>query len=184
MTDFAVDLLKLTPPNESVVISPLSLVAALSIVERGAGGITQKQIVDALKRESHNDVPKLIRELTAADGVAMAMATNSFLQTACSFKQNGLEIVQRYKNRIKKDFNVTAERLDFRDQGLTVRTVNNFVSEATRQMIPNMLPGDFHRPDMRAFLVNAVYFKGQRATCFDPGFTHEDTFHGINGDRK
>ncbi|KAL6743400.1 hypothetical protein Aduo_016442 [Ancylostoma duodenale] len=89
MTDFAVDLLKLTPPNESVVISPLSLVAALSIVERGAGGITQKQIVDALKRESHNDVPKLIRELTAADGVAMAMATNSFLQTACSFKQNG-----------------------------------------------------------------------------------------------
>ncbi|KAL6743399.1 hypothetical protein Aduo_016441 [Ancylostoma duodenale] len=96
----------------------------------------------------------------------------------------GLEIVQRYKNRIKKDFNVTAERLDFRDQGLTVRTVNNFVSEATRQMIPNMLPGDFHRPDMRAFLVNAVYFKGQRATCFDPGFTHEDTFHGINGDRK
>ncbi|KIH54388.1 hypothetical protein ANCDUO_15468 [Ancylostoma duodenale] len=86
MTDFAVDLLKLTPPNESVVISPLSLVAALSIVERGAGGITQKQIVDALKRESHNDVPKLIRELTASDGVAVAMATKFFLADGMFFQ--------------------------------------------------------------------------------------------------
>ncbi|RCN36991.1 serine proteinase inhibitor [Ancylostoma caninum] len=146
MADFAVDLLKLTPLKESVVISPLSLVAALSVLERGAGGATKSQIVDALKRS--------------------------------------LEIAQQYNDTIAKDFNVTAERLDFRDQGLTVKTVNNFVSEATRQMIPNMLSSDFHKPDMRAFLVNAVYFKGQWATRFDPDITQKDTFHGINGDRQ
>lgn len=50
MADFAVDLLKLTPLEESMVMSPLSLVAALSVLERGAGGATQSQIVDALKR--------------------------------------------------------------------------------------------------------------------------------------
>ncbi|KIH56342.1 hypothetical protein ANCDUO_13475 [Ancylostoma duodenale] len=96
----------------------------------------------------------------------------------------GLEIAQQYNDTITKDFNVTAERLDFRDQSLTVKTVNNFVSEATRQMIPNMLSSDFHKPDMRAFLVNAVYFKGQWATRFDSDVTQEDTFHGVNGDRK
>ncbi|EYC18716.1 hypothetical protein Y032_0026g1326 [Ancylostoma ceylanicum] len=177
MADFAVDLLKLTSVKESVVVSPLSLVAALSILERGAGGDTQSQIVDALKRKSHNDVPELIRKLAAADGVAMAVATKFFLA-------NGLKIGQQYNDAITKDFNVTAERLDFRDQGLTVKTVNDFVSEATRQMIPSLLSGDFYQPDMRAFLVNAVYFKGQWATRFDPDVTQEDTFHGMNGDRK
>ncbi|EPB74072.1 serine proteinase inhibitor [Ancylostoma ceylanicum] len=146
MADFALDLLKLTPLEESIVMSPLSLVAALSVLERGAGGITQSQIVDALKRN--------------------------------------LQIGQQYNDTITKDFNVTAERLDFKDQGLTVNTVNSFVSEATREMIPNLLSSDFYQPDMRAFLVNAVYFKGEWATRFEPDVTQEDTFHGINGDRK
>ncbi|KIH47087.1 serine proteinase inhibitor [Ancylostoma duodenale] len=128
-------------------------------------------------RESHDDVPELIRKLAAADGVAMSVATKFFLA-------NDLQIAQQYNDTITKDFNVTADRLDFKDQGLTVNTINSFVSDATRQMIPNLLSSDFYNPDMRAFLVNAVYFKGQWATRFEPDCTQEDTFHGINGDRK
>ncbi|RCN45364.1 serine proteinase inhibitor [Ancylostoma caninum] len=177
MADFALDLLKLTPLEESIVMSPLSLVAALSVLERGAGGVTQSQIVDALKRKSNGDVPELIRKLAEADGVAMSVATKFFLA-------NDLQIAEQYNDTITKDFNVTADRLDFKDQALTVNTVNSFVSEATREMIPNLLSNDFYQPDMRAFLVNAVYFKGQWATRFEPDCTQEDTFHGINGDRK
>ncbi|KAK6757343.1 hypothetical protein RB195_015270 [Necator americanus] len=177
MADFAIELLKLIPLEQSVVMSPLSLVAALSVLERGAGGATKSEIVDALKRNSQEDVPELLRKLAAADGVAMAVATKFFLA-------KDLEICEQYNDTITKDFAVSAEQLNFHDQALTVQTVNNFVSDATRRMIPQLLPNDFHKPDMRAFLVNAVYFKGQWGNRFEPELTHPDTFHGVNGDRE
>ncbi|KAK6056527.1 50S ribosomal protein L7/L12 domain protein [Cooperia oncophora] len=55
------------------------MVAALSVLERGAGGDTKSQIAEALKRTSDIDVPELIRQLTAADGVLMAVATKLYL---------------------------------------------------------------------------------------------------------
>ncbi|CAJ0589616.1 unnamed protein product [Cylicocyclus nassatus] len=177
MTDFAIDLLKLTPVDENVVISPLSLVAALSILEIGAGGVTKSEITKTLGRESQSDVPELLKKLAATDAVTMAIATKLFLA-------NGMEINQEYNNSIGKNFDVAAEPLDFRNQALTVQTVNSFVSEATRNMIPSLVNEDFHKPDMRAFLVNAVYFKGQWETRFSPQVTQPDEFHGIKGDRK
>lgn len=50
MADFALELLKFTPPKESNIMSPLSLVAALSVLERAAGGSTKSQIANALRR--------------------------------------------------------------------------------------------------------------------------------------
>ncbi|KAK6050991.1 hypothetical protein COOONC_11504 [Cooperia oncophora] len=116
MADFAVDLLKRTPPEESVVMSPLSMVAALSVLERGAGGSTKSQINDALKRTSENDVPELIRKLAAADGVLMSVATRFYLANSATLHED-------YNNQVSKDFDVTAELLDFRDQKLTVEVV-------------------------------------------------------------
>ncbi|KHJ83112.1 hypothetical protein OESDEN_17191 [Oesophagostomum dentatum] len=85
---------------------------------------------------------------------------------------------------ITKDFGVAAEHLDFKNQALTVQTVNNFVSEATHKMIPSLLESDYYEPNTRAFLVNAVYFKGQWATPFSPDNTRKETFYGIKGERQ
>ncbi|CAJ0589618.1 unnamed protein product [Cylicocyclus nassatus] len=177
MADFAVDLLKLTPANESMVMSPLSLIAALAVLERGANGITKNEITDALKRQSENDVSELLKKLDAADGVAMAVATKLFLAL-------GMEIRQDYNDSIQKDYKVAAERLDFKDKDRTIEIVNNFVSEATREMIPKLLEDDYYRPETRAFLINAVYFKGLWSTPFSSDSTREETFHGIKGDRE
>ncbi|PIO62910.1 hypothetical protein TELCIR_15512, partial [Teladorsagia circumcincta] len=189
MADFALDLLKLTPVEDSMVMSPLSLVAALSVLESGAGGTTKNQIAEALRRKSGNDVPELIRQLAAADGVLMAVATKFYLADSTTLHEE-------YNNKVSKNFDVTAERLNFRDQQLTVQvpfiifyfcrfvTVNSFVSDTTRGMLKKLLSDDFSAPDMKAFLVNAVYFKGQWADRFSEDSTQRDVFHGIKGDRE
>ncbi|WKY08902.1 hypothetical protein Q1695_001799 [Nippostrongylus brasiliensis] len=177
MADFAVDLLKLTAANESVVMSPLSLVAALSVLQRGAGGSTKQQISDVLKRENDSEVAELIRRLASADGVLLNVATRLYLGISARIHDD-------YNNQVQKLFDVTTERLDFEQQSLTVRTVNDFVSGATNGMLKKFLSDDFHEPDMKALLVNAVYFKGQWATRFSPEITQKDVFHGINGDRE
>ncbi|KAK6037479.1 hypothetical protein COOONC_25016, partial [Cooperia oncophora] len=100
----------------------------------------------------------------------------------CQFSAATLH--EDYNNQVSKDFDVTAELLDFRDQKLTVETVNSFVSDATRGMIKDLLPDDFSAPDMMAFLVNAVHFKGQWATRFSEDATQKDVFHGTKGDRE
>ncbi|VDM77580.1 unnamed protein product, partial [Strongylus vulgaris] len=156
MADFAVDLLKLTPAVENMVMSPLSLIAAL---------------------KSENDVSELLRKLGAAEAVTMSVATKLFLTES-------MEIRQEYNDSITRDFGVVAEHLDFENKELTIETVNKFVSDSTHKMIPSLLNDDFYRPEMRAFLVNAVYFKGLWATQFSPNATNEDTFHGIKGDRE
>ncbi|PIO57654.1 hypothetical protein TELCIR_20926, partial [Teladorsagia circumcincta] len=124
-----------------------------------------------------NDVPELIRQLAAADGVLMAVATKFYLADSTTLHEE-------YNNTVSKNFDVTAERLNFRDQQLTVQTVNSFVSDATRGMLKKLLSDDFSAPDMKAFLVNAVYFKGQWADRFSEDSTQKDVFHGIKGDRE
>ncbi|XGW05969.1 hypothetical protein V3C99_016373 [Haemonchus contortus] len=177
MADFAVELLKLTPVEACMVMSPLSVVAALSVLERGAGGATKSQISDALKRTSNDDVPELIRQLASADGVLMNVATRFYLADSTNLHED-------YNNQISKDFDVIAERLNFRDQRLTVQTINSFVSDATHGMIKQLLSDNFSAADMKAFLVNAVYFKGQWAKKFSEDSTRKDVFHGIKGDRE
>ncbi|KAK5984640.1 SERPIN domain-containing protein [Trichostrongylus colubriformis] len=51
-------------------------------------------------------------------------------------------------------------------------------------MIKDLLPANFSAPDMKAFLLNAVYFKGHWAKCFAKDATQQDVFHGIKGDRQ
>lgn len=177
MADFALGLLKLTPAEECVVMSPLSLVAALSVLLQGAGGRTKSQIVDALKRKSDGEVPELIRQLTAAEGVLMAVATRFYLSNTTS-------LLNEYNNEISSSFGVTAEKLDFRDQHLTIETVNGFVSEATHGMLRKLLSQDFYEPEMSALLVNAVYFKGMWSDRFSSNSTQKHIFHGIRGDRE
>ncbi|VDO35247.1 unnamed protein product [Heligmosomoides polygyrus] len=116
MADFALELLKFTPPKESNIMSPLSLVAALSVLERAAGGSTKSQIANALRRTSDADVPELIRALAAADGVLMAVATKFYLA-------NGTNLHEDYKSTVTKEFDVATECLDFRNQKLTVEVL-------------------------------------------------------------
>ncbi|CAJ0589617.1 unnamed protein product [Cylicocyclus nassatus] len=177
MADFAVDLLKLIPVDESMVMSPLSLIVALDVLERGADGITKREINEALKRDSKNGIAELLKTLDQADGVATALATKLFLAL-------DVEIRQDYNDYIQNDYKVVAEHLDFKDKILAIETVNNFVAAATRKMIPKLLNDDYYHPEMRALLINAVHFKGLWAAPFSAQSTRKDTFHGIKGDRE
>ncbi|KHJ78721.1 hypothetical protein OESDEN_21656, partial [Oesophagostomum dentatum] len=51
-------------------------------------------------------------------------------------------------------------------------------------MIPSLLESNYYEPNTRAFLVNAVYFKGQWATPFSPDNTRRETFYGIREERQ
>ena len=68
--------------------------------------------------------------------------------------------------------------LDFADPAAMV-TINDWVSQATRGKIAKII--DRIMPDMRLYLINAVYFKGTWQVQFDPARTEYQEFYSLNG---
>ncbi len=80
----------------------------------------------------------------------------------------------------KAYFSAQVRSIDF-DAPSAAPTINAWVSDNTagriKAIVPNPIP-----PDVRMYLVNAVYFKGSWSTPFDSSRTHPQPFHLATGD--
>ena len=61
------------------------------------------------------------------------------------------------------------------------QTINTWTANQTNQKIQNLLPPGTVSSDTRLVLTNAVYFKGQWQSKFDPNLTQPETFYLSSG---
>ena len=78
-------------------------------------------------------------------------------------------------------YDAKAETLDF-SSPKTLDHINGWCNEKTNGMIPEIL--DEVDPDMVSYLLNAIYFKADWASKFDPKNTKEETFTTENGSAR
>ena len=147
-TQFALDLA--AQQDEQFLISPVSVLSALAMIANGADGdtLTQTEAVLGLDRDSLNRTVHSYR-MTHGDRISLANSVwfrnhgfepdPSFLQTAVDY--SGADLFAA----------------PFDDS--TVNDVNQWISEKTGGMIPQML--DKIRPDTVMYLINSVYFEHQ-----------------------
>ena len=182
--DFAFRFLKQIDAYESGdwFVSPVSLQYLLGLVLDGSEGATadeichtlgypagQAEAVDAYCRKMLAELPHLDKKtkLTLANAI---------------FFNDKIEIKVPYKKRVEKFYDAEVESLDFYQKQASLRTINGWCNRQTNGLIPAVL--DDVTPDMFAYLLNALYFKGTWADPFNKRYTRERTFTLESGKQK
>ena len=159
--------------GKSFIYSPLSITYVLSMVNDAATGKTEEELEQTLGfhkggiKAVNDYCKKLIEGLPKVDNkVTLDIANAIFLNKDYTLKQQFLQDMQNY-------YNAKAETLDF-SSPQTLEHINGWCNDKTKGMIPKIL--DEVNPYTVSYLLNAIYFKADWASKFDPKNTKEETF--------
>ncbi len=159
--------------GKSFIYSPLSITYVLGMVNDAATGLTEKELEETLGFheggiQAVNDYcKKLIDGLPKVDDkVTLNIANAIFLNKDYALKPQFEQDMQTY-------YDAKAEALDFSASN-TLDHINGWCKEKTNGMIPSIL--DDIDPSTVSYLLNAIYFKADWASKFDPKNTKNETF--------
>ena len=159
--------------GKSFIYSPLSITYVLGMVNDAAIGQTEKELEETLGFheggiQAVNDYcKKLIDGLPKVDDkVTLNIANAIFLNQNYTLKTQFQKDMQTY-------YDAKAEALNF-SSPQTLDHINGWCNEKTKGMIPSIL--DEVDPAIVSYLVNAIYFKADWASKFDPKNTKDETF--------
>jgi serpin B len=179
---FALDLLGVLPPAGNQFFSPFSISTAMWMLDAGAAGETDAEIRAALhatlpSAQAHQAYGAMLDSLAVGrsfDLYTLATANRLFGQDGLAFQQPFLDITA-------DAYGAPLQPVDFRNATETVDTINQWVSEQTEAMIPDLL--ESVSPDALLVLVNAIVFKGKWALPFDRDLTRPAPFTLASGER-
>lgn len=168
--------LLLRAKGENPVISPLSAWLALAMAAEGAGGKTKEEF------------DSLLGGCEALAGAAAALekgfrdgndADNIFSTANSVWVDHRSEILKSYLDSLVSFYgaDVFAASLPTRE---TVKAVNDWVSEKTRGLIPNMLD-ETPDPATALILINTLYMKAKWQSSFEKNDTYDEDFFPDNG---
>lgn len=178
-TAFALDLhAQLRSQSGNLFYSPYSLSSALAMTYAGARENTAAEMQAALRfnlgpAATHPAFAALqsrLGSLQKAGGVQLAMANSLW-------PQKGHPFLPEYLSRLEEGYGSAITPLDF--EGATEpsrQTINRWVEEKTRDKIRDLIEPGGLDPLTRLVLVNAIYFKGDWESPFDPAHTEEAAF--------
>ncbi|MDJ0974881.1 MAG: serpin family protein [Planctomycetota bacterium] len=190
---FAVDLFKAMKGDGNLFFSPYSISAALGMTRAGARGETaaemdavlhypeslaihQRALVDALK-------PRQIREYDDEGKPKLVPAYELNVANAL-WGQKGFAFLPDFLETMKTDYRAPLFRIDFQQQELARKTINEWVEKQTKDKIQNIVPPG--SPPRNAFLVlaNAIYFKGGWIEPFSESRTKHRPWHRLDGSQE
>lgn len=176
--DFAVSLFKENQVNsDNVLISPLSVLCALSMTANGANNDTLKEMekVFGLSATSLNKyLYSYINSIEQGEKFSLKLANSLWITNDETFKVNNefLQINADYHNPQMYSVNFNSED--------TVKDMNNWVKKNTDGMIPSIIDEPLPQATLMC-LMNALAFEAEWAEIYNEYSVHEDTFYARNG---
>lgn len=158
--------------DKNLMISPFSMASALSMALNGAEGSTYKAMqevlaVNQLSLEAINQsYQELLNGLMQSDPQIDLNIAN-----AIWIKEN-FDVQPEFISKNETYYGAEVARIPFDDSGLL--QINNWASDETKGKIPKIL--DAIDPYAVMFIMNAIYFKGEWASKFDPQGTTDRPF--------
>ena len=187
--DFAFNLLRQirkSKGDKSIVVSPLSIVYALGMVNNGATGDTRQQICEALgfglpslsAPEASDSINAFCRKMLTLAPTRDPKTKVMIANTIYVNKDYTLKPV--FVQKARDYYDAEPETRDFAD-GKTMDVINRWASDHTEKMIEKVLDESTFDPAAVSYLLNAVYFKGTWTYKFDKAETSNEPFEGISG---
>jgi serpin B len=187
-TAFAVDLYhQLRIAEGNLFFSPYSISTALAMTYAGARGNTEAEMarvlhfdLDHLDQEAlHSafaDLEAHLAQIQAKGDIALHVANALWPQAGYAFLAAFLDLCRRC-------YGVTITPVNYATDTEGARQlINTWVEEKTRDKIKELLKPDHVTPLTTLILVNAIYFKGNWASQFDPEDTDDAPFYRLAGD--
>ena len=173
INEFSMNMYSALPSDQNIFYSPYSMASALSMLDVGAMGTTKEELENALGITDLDEWNNEMKVYLSKD-----WSQNTFVNTANSIWMNkgttwADNIDTDFLSPAKNYYSGEVYEADFDGQAdKVVKNVNNWVSDNTNKMIPeilNEIPGG-----TVMMLINAVYFEGK----WDTPFTEDNTFQG------
>ena len=160
------------------IISPLSMQFLLGMILNGAQGTTADQICQVLgygtgEVEAMNEFAlSILEQLPFLDKSVTLNIANAVV-----VNQN-YPILDSYKTAVTTNYEAEVSNRDFRNSA-TLRDINRWANDRTNGLIPKIL--DELDPIALAYLMNAIYFKGQWTVPFSKDNTSKEHFTKEDG---
>ncbi|CAJ0588935.1 unnamed protein product [Cylicocyclus nassatus] len=173
--NFGLKMLRQSPVSEQMVVSPLSVIFALAMVQLGAKGRTKTQINRLISNGAgDDDIVKFYSDLSKnitnySDGAQAKIANGFFLDKKFSIKDD-------YASALVKKYAAKIEALDFGQAKKTAKVIDDFVKATTEGKIKNFITEDAVGGAL-SLIVNAVYFKADWWNKFSRQYTRKDIFY-------
>ena len=171
--------------EKNIALSPYSIMAALAMTGAGARGDTATQVAHVLQLgDTHESIVEQFAAIQKT--VDEAVSEDVALQIANAlFPQKGYNFLPEYLDLIKARFNSGLFPVDYAGETEKSRHfINAWISERTKERIPELLTPGTLTPLTRLVLVNAIYFKGAWKERFDEEKTSLRPFTFTNGKTK
>ncbi|KAH8282904.1 hypothetical protein KR054_010688, partial [Drosophila jambulina] len=174
-TDDLYRLLAKDNAQKNLISSPLSVEIAMTMAYMGAEGQTADELRTALKLpKDKKQVASKYRELLSdlegrEKDVILELANRIYVNS-------GYSLVPKYGEILRDSFKADAVPISLVNGQDAADVVNKWVSSQTRGKISKIVTPPDMTPDLKALLLNAIYFKGQWSRKFDKGKTRQQVF--------
>ncbi|MDP1613810.1 MAG: serpin family protein [Sulfuritalea sp.] len=165
------------------VYSPFGIASTLGMLHAASAGETRREVGQLLAPGASGDMEltlrlrELLPRMTGSGGVKMQVANGIWVNQA-----TGLQPSAMFRSALNQDYRATMRVLDFSTGAEAVAQINAEVKKQTGGNISRLLADDALGERARFVLTNALHFKGQWATRFDPAQTRPGTFHVDGGE--
>jgi serpin B len=173
-------LLRRLPAEDSVVFSPASIGHALLMAAAAGDATTSSAIESAfgLPVGAHDAWNSIDHAIASSQSDQVTVTTADRI-----WPRIGIEPDQQWIDLLATRHGTDVVPLDFADEPDASREViNDWVSDRTAALIPELLPAGFIEPDTVLVLTDAVYFAADWATPFGKYGPVDGTFTTVNGD--
>ncbi|NXF95864.1 OVAL protein, partial [Eubucco bourcierii] len=185
-TEFGLDVfkeLKVQHVNENILVSPLTIISALSMVYIGSRENTRAQIDEVVPFDKIKGFRETIESQCSTSGSfhfslkdlfskIIKRSDNYSLSFASRlYAEESYPILPEYLKCVKDLYKDGVESIRFQRAADEAReNINSWVESQTSGVIKNFLPPNFVDDETEAILVNAIYFKG----LWEKAFKDED----------
>ena len=187
--EFAFDLYRqlVSTQDGNLFYSPYSISLALAMTYAGANGQTKEQMADVLNfllddEELHAAFNKLAIELNSRNQTGQVSTGFKLNVINAIWGQQDQEFMQAFLDVLAENYDAGIRLLDYEQDPEGCRqAINEWVSEQTDGLIPELLPADSITGITRLVLTNAIYFNAAWLFRFDKDDTYDDTFYMLDG---
>jgi serpin B len=171
-----------TRPGETAIVSPAGVAATFALLDIGTDAkfraTAQRVLGFDNKLDAAADFTTLRQEVTSLGRAATDGAAFTFVNAAVFDPK--LRLAPGLLDRMRATGAEVSQRA--LSQPSTVKEINDWVAEKTRNRIPSIL--DNGATDANLVLLNALYFKSDWATAFDKAQTRPAPFVELDGKRS
>ena len=184
-TDFAYELyqeLADDSGDDNFFFSPHSISVALAMTYAGAREETAEAMADTMhftlpQETLHPSFQVLDDAITSREGLELFTANSLW-------GQQGYNFLPDFLNLLNASYGAGMNLVDFVGDSEGARVIiNDWVYEETREKIEELIPPRGVDALTRLVLVNAIYFKADWLTQFDPEDTFDGSFRLLDGNR-